>query len=145
MSLNLEFMSNFLLKIHALPFKSLGSVRFLKKKLILLFKDTFNWSKVTVTTFIRLQKISISINAVLLNFLLNQGILQFFLQISQKLKAAQLFSTLIIKNVSWAPNWHIRLFSEGSCDTEDWSNASELSGINYIFKYMKIENCYFKL
>jgi len=26
-----------------------------------------------------------------------------------------------------APNPHIRLFSEGSCDTEDWSNDAENS------------------
>ncbi len=31
---------------------------------------------------------------------------------------AALFSTLII-------NQHIRLISEGSCDTEDWSNDAE--------------------
>ncbi len=29
---------------------------------------------------------------------------------------------IIIRNVSWAPNHHIRMISEGSCDTEDWSN-----------------------
>ncbi len=41
----------------------------------------------------------------------------------KKYEAAQLFSTLIInRNVSWALNQHIRLISEGSCDTEDWSN-----------------------
>ncbi len=35
-------------------------------------------------------------------------------------KTAQLFLTLtIIRNVSWAPNQHIRMISEGSCDTED--------------------------
>ncbi len=36
---------------------------------------------------------------------------------------------------------------EGSCDTEDWSNdagnSALLKGINYILKYIKIEN-YFK-
>ncbi len=29
------------------------------------------------------------------------------------------------KAVSWAPNQHIRMISEGSCDTEDWSNNTE--------------------
>ncbi len=33
------------------------------------------------------------------------------------------------------------MISEGSCDTEDWSNDAE----NYILKYIQIENCYFKL
>ncbi len=41
------------------------------------------------------------------------------------------------------------MISEGSCDTEDWSNDAENSAliteINYIWKYIKIENCYFKL
>ncbi len=26
------------------------------------------------------------------------------------------------KKVSWAPKQHIKMISEGSCDTEDWSN-----------------------
>ncbi len=64
---------------------------------------------------------------------------------------AQLFPTLIIiikKNVSWAANQHIRMISEGSCDTEDWSNDVDNSalstGINYILTYIHIENSYFK-
>ncbi len=47
------------------------------------------------------------------------------------------------------PNQHIRMISEGSCDTEDWSNEAENSAliteINYILKYIKTENSYFKL
>ncbi len=38
---------------------------------------------------------------------------------------------------------------EGSGDAEDWSNDAEnttlITEINSILKYMKIENCYFKL
>ncbi len=41
------------------------------------------------------------------------------------------------------------MISERSCDTEDWSNDAEntafLTGINYILKYIQIENSYFKL
>ncbi len=41
------------------------------------------------------------------------------------------------------------MISEGSCDDEDWSNDAEnsalIKGINDILKYIKIENCYFKL
>jgi len=41
------------------------------------------------------------------------------------------------------------MISEGSCDTEDWSNDPEnsalISGINYTFEYIQIENRYFKL
>ncbi len=46
-------------------------------------------------------------------------------------------------------NQHIIMISEGSCDTEDWSNDAEnsalITGINYILKYIHIENSYFKL
>ncbi len=38
------------------------------------------------------------------------------------------------------------MISEGSCDTEDWSNNAEnsalITGINYILKYIKIENSF---
>ncbi len=36
------------------------------------------------------------------------------------------------------------MISEGSCDTEDWSNDAEnsalITGINYILKYITIDN-----
>ncbi len=51
--------------------------------------------------------------------------------IFHKIFAAQLFSILIIRNVSWAANKHITKISEGSCDTEDWSNAAENSAFPY--------------
>ncbi len=64
-------------------------------------------------------------------------------------EAAQLFSTLIMISVSWASKQHIRMISEGSCDTEDWSNEAEnsalITGMNYILKCIKIENSYCKL
>ncbi len=41
------------------------------------------------------------------------------------------------------------MISEGSCDTEDWSNDAEnsalITGINYILTYIKMENIYLKL
>ncbi len=49
---------------------------------------------------------------------------------SQKIWISKIFLNLIINN--WAPviidktlaaNWHIRMISERSRDTEDWSNA----------------------
>ncbi len=40
------------------------------------------------------------------------------------------------------------MISEGSCDTEDWSNDAEntalITEINYILKYIHIESSYFK-
>jgi len=40
---------------------------------------------------------------------------------------------------------HIRVISEGSCDTEDWSNDDKHSGINYTLLYIHIENRWFTL
>ncbi len=55
----------------------------------------------------------------------------------------------IIKKKSWTANQHIRMISEASCDTEDWSNDAEntalITEINYILKYIQIENRYLKL
>ncbi len=62
----------------------------------------------------------------------------------KKYYAAQLFSTLIIiRNVSWAPNQHIRMISEGSCDTEDWSNDAENSASHcyYFLLYFWSNKC----
>jgi len=50
---------------------------------------------------------------------------------------------MLNRNVSWAADQHIRLISEGSCDTEEWSNDAEnsavIKGMNYIFKYIEIK------
>ncbi len=35
------------------------------------------------------------------------------------------------KNVSWTVSQHIRMISEGSCDTEDWSNDAENSALHH--------------
>jgi len=44
---------------------------------------------------------------------------------------------------------HIRVISEGSCDTEDWSNDAEntalITGINYILTYIHIEISHFEI
>ncbi len=42
---------------------------------------------------------------------------------------------VILRNVSWAPNQHFRMISEGSCDTEDWSNDAENSALIAGIKY----------
>ena len=88
-----------------------------------------------------LQKLCISDKCCSFELSIHQGILK---------KSTQLFSTLIIIiNVSWAADQHIRMISEGSCDTEDWSNDAEnsalITGINYFIKYIQTENSYFKL
>ncbi len=53
----------------------------------------------------------------------------------QKHLSSTTVSTLII-------NQHIRMISEGSCDTEDWSNDAENSALLHILKYIKTENQY---
>ncbi len=40
----------------------------------------------------------------------------------------------IDNNVSWEANQHIRMISEGSCDTEDWSNDAENSALHHRHK-----------
>ncbi len=53
-------------------------------------------------------------------------------QFPQKYEAAQLFSTqIIIRNVSSESDQYIRMISEGSCDTEDWSNDAENSAAHH--------------
>ncbi len=46
-------------------------------------------------------------------------------------------------------NQHIIMISEGSRDTEDWSNdagnSSVITRINYILQYIPIENVYLRL
>ena len=57
-------------------------------------------------------------------------------------------STLIIRNVS-SLNQHIRMISEGSCDTENWSNDAENSALHHrnklFFKVYSNKYYYFKL
>jgi len=56
----------------------------------------------------------------------------------QILSSTTVSTLIIIRNVSWASNHHIRGISEGSCDTEDWSNDAEntalITGINDTLK-----------
>ncbi len=70
--------------------------------------------------------------------------IQFSTQIWSKLK---LFSTFIlIRNVSWAANQHLGVISEGSCDTEDWSNDAENSALQHRNKlHFKCIQSYFKM
>ncbi len=57
------------------------------------------------------------------------------------LSTTSVFEIYNNKNFEKQPNQHIRMISEGSCDTEDWSNEDENSaspsGIKYILKYNK--------
>ncbi len=62
---------------------------------------------------------------------------------TKKYQAVQFLILVIIRNVTWAPNQHIRMIHEWSCDTEDWSNGCwkfsfAITGINYILKYIQI-------
>ncbi len=114
------------------------------KSLMTFLKEINNFIQQGITTLIKsdsktcimLQNILLQINALLLNFL--------FIKNPGKKLSAKLFSTLIIiRNIYWATNKHIRMISEGLCDTEDCDNNSALTstGIHYILKYIKIETC----
>ncbi len=65
-------------------------------------------------------------------------------------EAAQMYSTaasIIIRNVSWAVNKHIRMISEGLCDTKDRSNDVENSALhhrNHCFWSRKIRDFFQK-
>jgi len=48
---------------------------------------------------------------------------------------------MIIRNVSCATNQHIRMISEGSCDTEDWRNDAENSAQVTCIHYRIYSNC----
>ncbi len=59
-----------------------------------------------------------------------------------------MLSTLIlIRNVYLVVNQHIRMISEGSCDTGVMMLKIQFytTGIKYTLKYIQIENSYFKL
>ncbi len=47
-----------------------------------------------------------------------------------------------IRNVSWAANQHIRMISEDhvTLKSNDAENSALITGINYILKYIEIEN-----
>ncbi len=64
----------------ALPFKSLKSERFylLKKWMLSFIKDAWNWSKVTVNTFVMFLKISISNKSCSFDLSIHQWILKIF-------------------------------------------------------------------
>ncbi len=92
---------------------------FFWKRLILFFsKDALNLSKVTVNTFIMLQKISILNKCCSFELAIHQRILEKkCIMVSTKILRSTTVSTLIItRNVSWAANQHIRMISEGSCE-----------------------------
>ncbi len=99
------------------PFRHLDLNFFLKKLILLLSKDALNWSKVTGKTFIMLQKLISISNKCCFNFL--------FIKESWKIKYITVYTKIfsrtivfnnncliIIRNVSWAANHHIRMISE---------------------------------
>ncbi len=59
--------------------------------------------------------------------------------INQHIRSATLIINQHIRSATLIINQHIIMISEGSCDTEDWSNDAEnsalITGINYILKY----------
>ncbi len=58
--------------------------------------------------------------------------------VSTKILISTIYAVCNIDNnntsVSWASNQHIRMISEGSCDTEDWSNDAEKSALHHRHK-----------
>ncbi len=125
-----------------------------KKNILLFSNDALNLLKVTVKMFIMPQTISISNKCSFLELSIKnkKNYYGFHKSITEQLFSdlLMIIIIIIILNVSWAANQHITMISEGSCDTEDWSNICwkfrfVITGLNYILKYIKIENSYFRL
>ncbi len=74
-----------------------------------------------IQTFIMLQKISISDKCCSSELSIHQRNLKKFY--------SAVFNIIIIIIFFLAANQHIRMISEGSCDTEDWSNDAENSAL----------------
>ncbi len=68
------------------------------------------------------------------------------IQVSWKIISTKISSSKTVFNIDnnkWAANQHIRMISEGSCDTEEMAS---ITGINYILKYIQVKKkSYFKL
>ncbi len=85
------------------------------------------------------------------NVVLNFLSIKEFISFHKNIKQQNYFQLHVNnRNVSWASNQHIRIISEGSRDTENWSNDCWklgfcITGMNYILKYIQIENSYLKL
>ncbi len=127
-------MQSFVIHLHYLVFLNIMFIWLLFKRLefskTLFIKVALNWSKVTVKSFKMLQNISISNKWCSFELSIHQIMKNTMYQFPQKYSAAQLFSTLIaIKNISWTANQHIRMISDGLCDTEAWSNDAENSAL----------------
>ncbi len=43
---------------------------------------------------------------------------------------------MVSSTTAWASNQHIKMISEGSRDTEDWSNDAENSALHQILNYI---------
>ncbi len=74
------------------------------------------------------------INVVLSKFELNEESWKNIIKVYTKIKQRNSFQKRV-----WTANQHIRMISEGSCDTEDWSNGCckfsfAITGVNNIFK-----------
>ncbi len=117
---------------------SFGSIR--EKWKLFVGKDALNWLLVIVKTFIILH---FKIKAVILNFLFIQNTQN--IKKTPKYEAAQQFSTwIIVRNISWAVNQHIRLISEDHVTLKTGVMMLKIQlcikGIHYILKYITIES-----
>ncbi len=121
-SVKRKILSLFLTHRCCMPSEDLKNIHYHLNKytLFLLIKDLLNWLNMRVKTFIMSHK------AVLLNFPLIKGfILKMYHGFYKKISSTSVFN---INNTNILSRFqHIRLITEGSCDTEDWSENSALS------------------
>ncbi len=111
--------------LYTLLFKSLRSVAFLKKLILLFIKDALNWSKLPVKACYK--RFLFQINAVLLNFI--------FICESWKIKYITVSTKILCSTTVFNIDNNQKCFLSSksayyydfwrSCDTEDWSNDAE--------------------
>jgi len=103
----------------------LGSVK--ERNTFIFSKDTLNHSKSDNKTFI------VQHNLWFCGFSIHQRILKN--NISHNYEAATVINT--DNNHIVCLDHHMRVVSEGSCDTEDWSNDASIIEINYTLLYIQ--------
>ncbi len=96
-------------------------------KFIIFSKDAINWSHITVKIFtIMLERF---ISNKYCYFKLTYHRLLIITVSTKILSSTTDFNVDNINNKKYFLSQHIRIISEGSCDTEDWSNDAENSAL----------------
>ncbi len=98
-------------------------------RMYLFSKDTFSWSKVTDIYNVTTDLYSIHLKK-------KNPEKKMYPGFYKNIKQHNCLTLIIIRNVSWASNQHVRMISKESCDIEDWGNGCwNNTNINNISQY----------